>query len=205
MKAAVYRRKGVLEVEEIGEPTVGPRDLLLKISHCAVCGSDLHRCAHGMLRPGMVMGHEYVGVVMGRGALVHEFDLGDRVGRCDAKTSPRARVANPARFSARELGLGSSLRDQAYAEFTAVDAGRVMRIPDSITDLDACSLEPLAFAVHSVRISGLALGDRALTSPSSAPGPHRRFSRSSRRCGPPEGSSSRRSHGSPLPALRSTG
>jgi 2-desacetyl-2-hydroxyethyl bacteriochlorophyllide A dehydrogenase len=76
--------------------------------------------------------------------------------------SPKASVANPARFSARELGLGPALRNQGFAELMAVDVDRVMRIPDSIADLDACSLEPLAFAVHSVRFSGLALGDRVL-------------------------------------------
>jgi len=162
MKAAVYKTKQVLEVQDLPMPKVGPRDLLVKVTNCAVCGSDIHRYANGMLRPGIVMGHEYTGKVIDKGSEVEGFDVGDRITRCDAKMSPKKSVACPERFSAKTLSLGTALRNQAYAEYMAVDMDRVMKIPDSVADLDACCTEPLSFSVHSVRISQIKLGDEIL-------------------------------------------
>jgi threonine dehydrogenase-like Zn-dependent dehydrogenase len=108
------------------------------------------------------MGHEYSGTVIDKGQDVTEFEIGDRVTRCDAKIGPKDTVPNPARFSAKTLALGGALRNQAYAEYMAVDKDRVMKIPDSISDIEACSTEPLAFAVHSVRLSKNLLGDQIL-------------------------------------------
>ena len=61
MKAAVFKEKGVFDVEDVPDPQIGPRDILVKISHCAICGSDVHRYANGMLKKGSVIGHEYAG------------------------------------------------------------------------------------------------------------------------------------------------
>lgn len=162
MKAAVYKEKGLLQVEDLPMPEMGPRDLLVKVHCCAICGSDIHRYAHGMLRPGMVMGHEYSGTVVEKGSEVTDFEVGDRITRCDAKMSPAKSVPNPARFSARQLGLGKSLRNQAYAEYMSVDMDRIMKIPDEVSNIEACSTEPIAFTLHSVRISQMKLGDKVL-------------------------------------------
>ena len=61
MPAAVYRGRGKLEVEDRPVPPVGPEDVLVEVSHCGVCGSDLHFVLEGWGRPGSVGGHEYAG------------------------------------------------------------------------------------------------------------------------------------------------
>lgn len=91
MKAGVYKEKGLLKVEEVPDPVPGPRDVLLKITHCAVCGSDLHRYSHGMNRPGTIMGHEFSGTIAAkrqRGRQVRDRRPGDTVGW---KDRPRER------------------------------------------------------------------------------------------------------------------
>ena len=55
MKAAVFKEKGLLELEDVPEPEIGPRDVLLQITHCAICGSDLHRYMYGMLNPDVIL------------------------------------------------------------------------------------------------------------------------------------------------------
>ncbi len=163
MRAAVYKEKGLLVVEEVPDPVVGPRDVLLKVSHCAICGSDLHRYSYGMLRPGAIMGHEYAGTVVARGAEVDSFQIGDRVVRAGGKIHPwRDAPLLPPRFSARERGLLPETRPGAYAEYFATDADLVMRIPASVTSLQASLLEPLCVALHAIRLSKLRLGDRVL-------------------------------------------
>ena len=82
MKAAVYKEKGVLKVEDVPDPQIGPQDVLIQVSHCAVCGSDLHRYHYGMLSPGSIMGHEYSGKIVDKGKEVEGLQIGDRVTLC---------------------------------------------------------------------------------------------------------------------------
>jgi threonine dehydrogenase-like Zn-dependent dehydrogenase len=162
MRAAVYKEKGILKVEDIPDPLVGPRDVLLKVTHCAICGSDLHRYSHGMLRPGAIIGHEYSGIVADKGVEVDAFQIGERVVRSGGKTNPWKDVPPyPPRFSAKERGFLTT-RPGAYAEYFVTDADLLAQIPDSVTNLEAALVEPLSVSLHAVRLSRLRLGDQAL-------------------------------------------
>lgn len=163
MRAAVFKEKGILKVEDVPEPVVGSRDILMKVTHCAICGSDLHRYLHGMLRPGAIMGHEYSGIIVDKGAEVREFQVGDRVARSGGKINPWKDVPwYPPRFSARNRGLLPTEKPGAYAEYFLAGADRVMKIPDSVSNLMAALVEPLGVGLHAVRLSRLRLGDQAL-------------------------------------------
>ncbi len=71
-----------IKVERVDDPSIlDPADVILRITTAAICGSDLH-LYHGEIPgmlPGMVIGHEYVGVVEEVGAQVRVFCPGDRV------------------------------------------------------------------------------------------------------------------------------
>ena len=163
VKAAVFRGKGVLSVEDVPTPAIGAEEVLMRVTHCAICGSDLHRWLFGMLAPGTIMGHEYSGTVVDTGSDVHDLQIGDRVTRSGGKIVPGKDVAPmPARYTAKKLGFSPRLRPGAYAEYMAVGADRVMRVPDSLTNLEACLTEPLTIALHAVRVSKIRLGDQAL-------------------------------------------
>jgi threonine dehydrogenase-like Zn-dependent dehydrogenase len=163
MLAAVFKEKGVLKVEEVPDPHVGAYEVLVKISHCAICGSDLHRVSHGMLRPGAIIGHEYAGTVIGKGAEVQAFEVGERVTRAGGKIHPWQDLPPyPPRFSARERGFLATERPGAFAEYFVADADLLMPIPAAVTNLEAALVEPLCVALHAVRLSHLRLGDRAL-------------------------------------------
>jgi len=166
MKAAVFKEKGLLEVEDVPEPEIGPRDVLLQITHCAICGSDLHRYMYGMLNPGVIMGHEYSGKIVDKGKEVQTFQIGDRVTRGVAHSggiNPAKDVFSlPDRYSAKELGFQPNMRGGAYAEYMAVNAGAVMKIPDSVSNLEASLTEPLSVVLHAVRLSKIRLGDKVL-------------------------------------------
>jgi threonine dehydrogenase-like Zn-dependent dehydrogenase len=150
-------------VEEVPDPVVGRRDVLLKVTHCAICGSDLHRYSHGMLRPGAIMGHEYSGIIVNKGAEVRQFQVGDRVTRSGGKINPWKDVPwYPPRFSAKDRGFLHTTRPGAYAEYFLADAEMVMRVTDSVTNLEAAFVEPLGVALHAVRLSHCRLGDQAL-------------------------------------------
>ena len=167
MKAAVFKEKGVLKVEEVPNPQIGPRDVLLQITHCAICGSDLHRYMYGMLKPETIMGHEYSGKIVDKGKEVQTFQIGDRVTcgvtRSGGDINPVKDIFPfPVRYSAKERGFLPTLGPGAYAEYMAVNAEAVMKIPDSVTNLEASLIEPLTVALHAVRLSKIRLGDNVL-------------------------------------------
>jgi len=161
MKAAVYRDKRLV-VETVSDPHPAADEIVLRVSYCAICGSDTHRYALAMMSPGTIMGHEYAGVVVEVGKEVRTWKVGDRVTRSGGRPSPgRDLPSLPPRFSAKERGFLPQ-RPGAYAEYLAVPADKVMAVPRELPDLEASLIEPLTVAVHMVRASRLRLGDTAV-------------------------------------------
>jgi L-iditol 2-dehydrogenase len=79
MHAAVYRGSGMVSVDEIPTPSIGPGDMLLRVEACGICHTDLKKIEHDLLTPPRVFGHETAGVVASVGAGVTRFAPGDRV------------------------------------------------------------------------------------------------------------------------------
>src|SRR4029079_11460160 len=79
MKAAVYKGDRSIEVEDYPTPEVGPGDVLLEVSHCGVCGSDIHFVLEGWSAPNRVHGHEFSGTVVAVGDRVTGWAVGDAV------------------------------------------------------------------------------------------------------------------------------
>lgn len=156
MKAAVFKEAGLLAVEDVPEPEAGPGQVVLKVSCCGICGSDLHRYAYGLMAPGVIMGHEYAGTVVAVGEGVEGWKVGDR-----ALRGFRGSLAP--RYSAREKGFTVDTKAPGgYAEYTAAAASALFRIPDHLSDEEAALAEPLAVALHAVRLSGIKIGDGVL-------------------------------------------
>jgi (R,R)-butanediol dehydrogenase/meso-butanediol dehydrogenase/diacetyl reductase len=161
MRAAVFTGEKRLVVQEVPDPTPEPSEIVMRVSYCAICGSDLHRYAYGMMSPGTIMGHEFSGVVAAVGRDVTCWKVGDRVTRCGGRIDPGRDLPNvPPRYSAKERGF-LGMKPGAYAEYLATPAEKVMAIPEGVSELDASLLEPLTVALHAVRSSKLRLGDAA--------------------------------------------
>jgi 2-desacetyl-2-hydroxyethyl bacteriochlorophyllide A dehydrogenase len=159
MKAAVFTEEKRLVVQEVPDPTPEPDEIVMRVAYCAICGSDLHRYAYGMMSPGTIMGHEFSGTVVAVGSRATQWKVGDRVTRSGGRIDPGRDLPNmPPRYSAKARGF-MGMKPGAYAQYLATPAEKVMAIPEGVSDLDASLLEPLAVAVHAVRSSKLKLGD----------------------------------------------
>src|SRR5260370_19362684 len=98
MGAAVYRGPRDIVVEERPVPKLGPDDVLLEVSHCGVCGSDLHMFVDGWGAPNSIGGHEVSGrVVAGGGDGTTWWPGAGGVGRASPRCggSGRARRGRP--------------------------------------------------------------------------------------------------------------
>lgn len=80
MKAAVFYEPKHLQLENRPSPKVGPGDVLVQISACGVCGTDLHIFdGEAKVQPPVIMGHEYAGTIVEVGAQVTGLQAGDHV------------------------------------------------------------------------------------------------------------------------------
>jgi L-iditol 2-dehydrogenase len=81
MKAAVYLGKENLPVQDVPVPTLGDGEVLLKISACSVCGTDLRTYRHGdkKIVPPRILGHEFCATVAESRAPAAHVRVGDRV------------------------------------------------------------------------------------------------------------------------------
>ena len=133
-----------LVAEEIPIPQPAPGQLLVKVSACAVCRTDLHVVDGELAEPKLplVPGHEIVGRVEQAAEGVQNFRVGDRVGipwlgwtcgECEFCTSGRENLCERARFTGYTI-------DGGYAEFAVVDAGFAFRVPDVFDDVSAAPL-----------------------------------------------------------------
>ncbi len=156
MKALVLTGKEKVEMQEVPAPRPAAGEVLLRISTAGICGSDVHGfLGHSPRRkPGLILGHEAVGVVSELGAGVKTFRNGSRVyvnpliscGKCEACLGGKENCCASWRL------LGMDRVHGAYAEFVVVPATQLREIPDGVSDERAVWAEPLANIVHCFRI-----------------------------------------------------
>src|SRR5437879_9226619 len=80
MKALVFRGPNQIGIEQVSIPKPGPGEAVIRITLTTICGTDLHILrGEYPVKPGLVIGHEPVGVIEELGAGVTGYKLGDRV------------------------------------------------------------------------------------------------------------------------------
>jgi threonine 3-dehydrogenase len=152
--AKLHAKKGIWMTEaEI--PQAGPNDLLIKIRKTAICGTDMHiyqwdEWSQNTIPVPMIVGHEYVGEVVGMGQEVRGFDVGDRVSGEGHITCGHCRNCRAGRrhLCRNTVGVGVD-RQGAFAEFLVIPAFNAFKIPDNISDDLAAIFDPFGNAVHT--------------------------------------------------------
>jgi (R,R)-butanediol dehydrogenase / meso-butanediol dehydrogenase / diacetyl reductase len=161
MKAAVFRGVQNVQIEEVETPQAGAGDVVVAVRQCGICGSDLHTYLHGsFVEPGQVMGHEFVGEVVATGSDVEGVNVGDRVTASPLVPCGECPRCHEGRFNlcAKAWTQGIAYgRPGAFAEMVripqSVPGQNVFPLSDDVSD-DAGSLtEPLAVAVHAVKLA----------------------------------------------------
>src|SRR5581483_488811 len=79
ISAAVYQGGGRIEVQELPVPSLEATEVLIEVSHCGICGTDLHLVLEQYARPGSVLGHEWAGTIAALGNGVSGWRVGQRV------------------------------------------------------------------------------------------------------------------------------
>ena len=156
MKALVKAKpeRGIW-MENIKKPQVGHNDVLIKVNRTAICGTDIHifkwdDWAQATIPVPMAVGHEFSGEIVDMGVEVKGYEIGDRVSAEGHITCGYCRNCRAGRrhLCMNTVGVGVN-RPGAFAEYIAVPAFNVFKLPDAITDEMASILDPLGNATHT--------------------------------------------------------
>ena len=170
MKALVLERYNEFAVRDVAIPVVGPRDVLIKVAACGICGSDIHGMdgSTGRRIPPVIMGHEAAGNIVEVGSDVTDWKIGERVtfdstiycGHCYHCRRGEINLCD----NRRVLGVSCAeyRQDGAFAEFVAVPEHILYRLPDGVTFEQAAMVELLSIAVHAVHRTPIVLNDSAI-------------------------------------------
>lgn len=169
MRAALVTGKETIELREFPEPTPDPGKAVVQISHCGICGTDLHPFHTGAPYNPAICGHEWAGTVSAVGAGVADVREGDRVGvgvasACGQCSECRAGDASHCmQVLLGMLGIGPLAAPHGgFASAIAVDAKRLYPVRRELSDVEAGMLEPATVAVHALRRTPLRLGEAAV-------------------------------------------
>ncbi|HVJ79487.1 MAG TPA: L-threonine 3-dehydrogenase [Planctomycetia bacterium] len=148
-------------VDGIATPLIGPTDVLIKVTHAGICGTDRHiyewdPWAASRVKTGVTCGHEFVGRIVAIGSACRHRKVGERVsaeghiscGQCPACRQGDAHICHFVDI----LGIDC---DGCFAEYVAVPEYNAWPVPEAIPDKVAAIFDPLGNAMHTVMAAGV--------------------------------------------------
>ena len=146
------------------EPQAG--EVQIKVSHCGICGTDLH-IFHGVMdarvKMPQIMGHEMSGIIHKVGDDVKNFVEGDHVtvmpldpcGECPACQVGHTHICHNLKF----LGIDTP---GAFQSYWTVPAHTLHHLPENLSLAHGALIEPLSVACHDVRLAEVSPGDNVI-------------------------------------------
>jgi L-iditol 2-dehydrogenase len=172
MKAAVYRGRNDLRVEEIPVPEVQDGEVLIQVDACGVCGTDIKKIEKGLLPPPRVFGHEIAGRVARVGKGVRALREGQRVVvhhhvpcgacfYCERRAYTHCELYKKNGTTAGFEPSGGGMAEYVRAMPWIVERGSIP-IPDGVLPEEAVFIEPLNTCLKAVQKAGIGKGQTVL-------------------------------------------
>ncbi|MEB4209537.1 alcohol dehydrogenase catalytic domain-containing protein [Mycobacterium sp. 94-17] len=148
---------GGLVIGERPDPVPLPHELVIEVHRCGICKTDLHMTdMEGFMQapPGVVLGHEFAGTVVEIGSQVTRFGTGDHItslaaiaacGSCPSCVAGDLQWCTGADKKFPATG--------GYAQYAPVAEHQAVKLPRSVSLADAALVEPLAVALHGIRLA----------------------------------------------------
>lgn len=164
MKSNYFLGNGQFQVVEEPVPAIGELDVLVKVSACGICGTDVH-IYHGdkgsaQVTPPVVLGHELAGTVEKIGEKVTALKVGDHVtvdpniycGKCHYCQIGKKQLCD----NLYAIGVN---RNGGFAEYCAVPESQCYLLPPDVPLRYGAMVEPLACCIHGIDLAQLRVGD----------------------------------------------
>ena len=153
--------KGLWLQSDTPVPTIGPREVLVAVTHAGICGTDRHiyewdAWSQSRVQVGITVGHEFVGRVVKIGSAVTRANVGDRV---SAEGHIGCGVCQPCRTGnghiCEKVDILGIDCNGCFAEYVAVPEENLWPVHPSIPDHIAAVFDPLGNAMHTVMAAGV--------------------------------------------------
>ncbi len=172
MRAAVYRGKGCVVVENVPVPVIAEGEVLIRVAACGICGTDIKKIEYGFVAAPQIFGHEVSGTVVAVGAGVTKWKQGDRVMSFHHVPCGACFYCNQRLFSQcpgyKKVGLtaGFDPNGGGFAQFVRampwVAERGMVAIPDEISFDEASFIEPVNTCIKAVEKARVAAGETVL-------------------------------------------
>jgi len=169
MKAAVMTdiMKSAYIEKEI--PKVKNDEVLIKVEYVGVCGSDLHYYETGaigpyVVEPPFILGHECSGTIVEMGTDVTHLSVGDRVALEPGKTCGKCSycIRGDYHLCAEVEFFATPPFDGTLCEYVAHEAKLCFKLPENVSTLEGCLIEPLAVGFHAANQGKAEFGQSAV-------------------------------------------
>jgi 2-desacetyl-2-hydroxyethyl bacteriochlorophyllide A dehydrogenase len=170
LKVAIYEGYKSIRFEDRPKLQAGPGEVVVKVKYCGICGTDLHAyLTDDFLPPGLVLGHESVGVIEEIGSGVEGWNIGDRVavgppglcGECYYCKQGKASLCLHTFERTNGLSLG---HDGSFAEYVKAcfPQNQLFKLPDTVPFEEAVFLDTVAVVFRSISESRFKVGDNVI-------------------------------------------
>jgi len=164
MRAVLIKGVGEVEIVTADDPAPGPREVVVEVAACGICGTDLH-ILEGEFAPSLpiIPGHEFAGTIVGLGTEVRELSVGQRVA---VDPSLYCFECHYCRIGHNNLcerwnAIGVS-KPGGAAQFAVAPVGNCVVLPDHVRLEDAALIEPLSCAIRGYDVLKSQLGSHVL-------------------------------------------
>jgi L-iditol 2-dehydrogenase len=170
MKALVHIAPNKFEMQDFPKPVPGPREVLMRVKACGICGSDVHgMTGHtGRRIPPIIMGHEATGVIEEIGKDIKKFKVGDRI------TFDSTVYCNECKYCLQGLinlcsnrmvvgvSPGEYKKHGAMAEYVTLPEQILYKLPDTVSFHQGALIEPLSISMHAVNRGRLRINEKVV-------------------------------------------
>lgn len=165
MKAILYADWERLELVDVPEPKPKEGEVLIKVGHVGICGSEIECVVqrHPRRQPPLIMGHEFAGTVVELGDGVTNLQVGQQVAVNPIIGCWKCRWCQQGRPNLCERRKLLSMQlPGAFAEFVVAPAENCHPLPEGMTTREGAITEPVANAVHALRLAQIVLPERVI-------------------------------------------
>lgn len=165
MKAAVLKDKNIFEIEDIQIPEFEGKGALIKVLGCGLCGSDIVKMKTAIVKEGLILGHEIVGIIE-KIQTETDFKIGDKVVLGHHVPCFKCEFCRGESFSMCKTFKKTNIKPGGFCEYLKISEAHlkntVCKVPEGMSDITASFTEPLACCIRAIKRASVKKNDSVL-------------------------------------------